>query len=167
MLGLLLTPLDRTALNGLRISGSNVLSSAAKLPKGEQLKGYRAAFVYFVSTLALGASGIVAGGVWAECTAYLLFFIMLPSSLAVGVIVAALGLLGSMSMEWVVLFLLVFAGYLQWFKLIPQLGRALRSMQYSAGPRLRSFISLFEPILPDGNGNRKSKNDIDLHQGPG
>lgn len=81
-------------------------------------------------------------------------------------IVAVLGLPGSTSMEWVVLSLLVIAGYLQWFKLIPLLGRSLRALQVTAGPRLRGFISLFDPILPNEIGNRILNSERDISQDP-
>lgn len=115
-----------------------------------------AAVIYMISALAVGASGILVGGVWAELSAYALFMFSLPSSLVVGAVINLIDPPVSSGMEWVVLLLLVIVGYFQWFKLVPWLERTASDRKRSAGPRSRRFIALFDPLL---SGFKKTRNE--------
>jgi hypothetical protein len=104
------------------------------------------------------------GGVWATLSAYALFMFSLPSSLVVGAVINLIGPPVSASMEWVVLLLLVIVGYFQWFKLIPWLERAASDKKRNAGPRLRQFIEIFNPLLSVFDKNQNESKDT--HRNP-
>ena len=123
----------------------------------------RSAIVYLVSGLVIGASGILVGGVWAELSAYALFMFTLPSSLVVGVVITVMGPPGSAGMEWVVLLLLVFGGYFQWFKLVPWLEKTASDKRRNAGPRLHRFIEIFDPLLSGSEKNQSKAEDTHLN----